>query len=146
MKPIAYILAAAVIALGVFVLSMSGLKAATDPRSSIGPRVIGNAELLALENLNATMQTLVSKMNADIAVGQRIAAALEQANALKAQELSMEATRIDLETFQSCHRIRYQGRMERTEDARMAHWTGLDCATRTGLSLWAEGPQPASIP
>ena len=152
MKPIAIILAAAVIALGIFVLNVSGPRAATDPRASIGPRAIGNAELLALQNLNQVMNTFVQIANAQLAIAQREVAALEQANVLKSQEhvlksqeLSMEAMRIDLGTFNVCQTLRYHDRGP-GDPAIMAHWVGLDCASRTGLSLWAQGPQPAAIP
>ena len=146
MKPIAYILAAAVIALGVFVLSMSGLKAATDPRSSIGPRVIGNAELLALENLNQVMNTFVQIANAQITISQREIAALEQANALKAQELTMEAlntsasisarsTNVISTKIPRTHHPRRHGALDRPR---------LLDPHRT-LPV-GRGPQPASIP
>ena len=127
MRPLAIVLAAAVMVAGFLVLSASiGTRAAAPP--AVIPQGRMDIGMAALGTIDATMKTLTSKMDYDVAANLRIAAALERANQIKAME-------IDYMMFLKCH--------DALDEGRAVLWKSLDCGTRTGIPMAAEAPKPA---
>ena len=126
MRPMAIILAAAVMIGGIIVLNGSIKTRAAAPPVVV-PQGRTDIGLAALGTIDATMKTLTSKMDYDVAANLRIAAALERANQIKAME-------IDYMMFLKCH--------DALDEGRAVLWKSLDCNTRTGIPMVAE-QQPA---
>ena len=115
------------IAIAMMVAFHPAIAAPTTP--NIVPQGGQDNGVRAMQMIMDAIGVLVQKMNADIDATNRMAAAQEHANVLKTAEIEMNL-------FIKCHEVR---------ESNAWLWTGLDCETRTGISMDPRHEEKAEI-